>query len=155
MSNSERAERTRRTVGQYRGEDSLKGEPREPFRTLEKVSPDFARMTDEYLIGDVMSRPVLSMRERSMIITATLMMIRSEGAPHGHMNWGLNVGISREEFIEVILQVAPYGDWPVGKEIFSLIERAYPGYQQTVKENPFSNAWSHPELSLRERAMVT
>jgi len=155
MSNSERAEKTRRIVGQYRGEDSLKGEPREPFRTLDEVSPDFARMTDEYLLGDIMSRPGLSMRERSMIITATLMMIRFGGVAHGHMNWGLNVGISREEFIEITLQVAPYGNWPVGNEIFSLIELAYPGYLQAAKENPLSNVWSQPELSLRERTMVT
>jgi len=119
-----------------------------------EVFPDIGIMTDEYLLGDVMSRPILSMRERSMIIIAALMMVRHEGT-RGHMNRALNVGLSREEVIEIILQAAPYGNWPVGDEIFSLIERAYPGYLQTVKENPFSKVWSQPGLSLRERTMVT
>ncbi|MFC1909632.1 carboxymuconolactone decarboxylase family protein [Chloroflexota bacterium] len=150
MSDSERSEKTINTRRQYYGD----GPPIEPIRIMLEVFPDIGVMTDEYLLGDIMSRPGLSMRERSMIIIATLLMIRFEGA-RGHMNRALNVGISREEVIEIILQVAPYGDWPVGNEIFSLIELAYPGYLQTVKENPFSNAWSHPELSLRERTMVT
>ncbi|MFC1909530.1 carboxymuconolactone decarboxylase family protein [Chloroflexota bacterium] len=149
MSDSEWSERTINTRRQYRGENPMT----ENFTTLLEVFHDFGIMTDEYLLGDIMSRPGLSMRERSMVAIATLMMIRFEGI-RGHMTWGLNVGLSREEVIEVILQVAHYVDWPVGNEIFSFIERAYPGYLQAAKENPLGDVWSEG-LSLRERTMVT
>ncbi|MFC1909496.1 carboxymuconolactone decarboxylase family protein, partial [Chloroflexota bacterium] len=113
MSNTEWtewSEKTANLIKQYRGEENLERRLPEPHGTLLEVFPDFGKMTDEYLLGAVMSRPGLSMRERSMIAFATLMMIRFEG--RGHMRWGLNVGISREEFIEVILQIAPYVNWP-------------------------------------------
>jgi len=127
MSNLERSEKTRGIVGQYYGD----GPPIEPIRILLEVFPDFGIMTDEYLLGDIMSRPGLSLRERSMIITATLMMIRFEGA-RGHMNRALNIGLSREEVIEIILQVAPYGDWPVGVEAIRVAKDVFSTKEWTL-----------------------
>ncbi|MFC1909431.1 carboxymuconolactone decarboxylase family protein [Chloroflexota bacterium] len=155
MSSTDWSEKTANLIRQYRGEETLEKRLPEPHGTLLEVSPDFGKMTDEYLLGAVMARPGLSMRERSIIIMAALLANRYELVAPGHMRWTLNIGVSREEVIEIILQVAPIAGWPVGNEIFSLIERAYPGYQQTVKDNPFSDVWSQPGLSLRERTMVT
>ena len=155
MNHSRWSERTIKTVRLYRGEDSLKEPIPEPHRTLLEVSPDFGVMTDEYPVGNVMARPGLPMRERSMTIMATLLANRYEFVANGHMNWALNIGITREEVLEIIVQVAPYTSWPVGAEIFELVERAYPGYLKTAGENPFRKVWAQPQLSLRERTMIT
>ena len=138
MTNSVFSEKTLRMIRQYRGEASLEGRMAEPHGTLMEVSVDFGKYTDEYLLGDVMARPGLSMRERSLIIIATLAVNRYEFVAGGHMRWALNIGITREEVLEVILQIARYGDWPVGREIFDLLEFAYPGYLKRVAEKNLS-----------------
>ncbi len=154
MNDSVFSEITLRMIRQYRGEASLRGRMPEPHGTLMEVSIDFGRYTDEYLLGDVMARPGLSMRERSLIIIAALTANRYEIVANGHMRWALNIGITKEEVLDVILQVAHFGNWPVGREIFGLLECAYPGYLRTVIECPLQNVESKQLLSLRERVMV-
>ena len=131
-------EKTLQLIRQYRGEASLKGRMAEPHKTLMEVSPDFTKYTDNYLLGDVMARPGLSLRERSMIIMAVLAVKRYEVGfivAHGHMRWAQNIGITREEVLEIIIIIAQYGGWPVGEEILGLLERAYPDYFKTIKEH--------------------
>ena len=155
MSDRERSERTVTTAKRYRGEVAGKLNVPEPYGTLEKVFPDHLSMTEEYLLGDVMSRPGLTLRERSMMIITALVAVRLEGGLKGHMNWGLNVGLTREEVLEIVMQAASYGGWPMGVEFLRLIENAYPGFLKQVKESSPDTAVSGPRLTLRDRSMVT
>jgi len=154
MSNSIFSEETGNLIRQYRGEKDLESRLEEPHGTLMEVSPDFAKYTDEYLLADVMARPGLIMRERSMIIMAALAVNRYEFVSNGHMRWTLNIGTTREETLEVIIQISQYGGWPVGEELLGLMERAYPGYLKTVKEHPENKAMATSGLTVRERTLV-
>lgn len=154
MSNSIFSKETADLIRKYRGEKDLESRLEEPHGTLMEVSPDFAKYTDEYLLADVMARPGLIMRERSMIIMAALAVNRYEFVSNGHMRWALNIGITRDEALEVIIQISQYGDWPVGEELLGLMERAYPGYLKTVKEHPENKAMATSGLTVRERALV-
>ena len=155
MSHSERSEKAIDIARRYRGVVGGKVNEPEPYPVLREIFPDHVTMTEEYLLADVMSRPGLTLREHSMIIIATLTAIRFEGGLKGHMNWALNVGLSREEVIEIVMIVSRYGGWPEEDEIVRLIDEGYPGFLEKTNENPLEKVWSHPGLTQGEHSLIT
>jgi len=95
-----------------------------PNSVPEKISPDFWEMTVGHLFGDVWGRPGLSLRERELV---TMAAIITRACPTGIMphfrDIAPNLGITREEILEVITQVAHYAGWPAAVHaIFQLNE---------------------------------
>lgn len=96
---------------------------------LADIAPDFARYILEFSFGDIYSRPGLDLRARE---TATIAALTAMGnaAPQlkVHIEAGLNVGLSREEITEIIMQMAVYAGFPAAlnglfaaKEVFAAI----------------------------------
>lgn len=77
---------------------------------LKEVCPDFERLTTEFAYGEIYSRPGLDLRTRQLCTVAALTVL-GNGAPQlkAHINGALNLGISRQEIVEVIIQMALYG----------------------------------------------
>ena len=94
--------------------------------SLEDIAPDFGRYIIEFPFGDIYSRPGLDLRAREI---ATIAALTATGtAPPQlkvHIEGGLNVGLSRTEIIEIIMQMAVYAGFPAAlnglfaaKEVF-------------------------------------
>ena len=120
MTNSESLEKGRRALQQLRG--GAGG----PIGVTEEVFPDFSKMTLEHLFGEVWSRPGLAMRDRSLITMAVLTALARTEELKVHMGFALNLGISRDEILEMVMHVAHYAGWPAGvnavrvaKDVFS------------------------------------
>lgn len=80
---------------------------------LQDIAPDFARMIIEFPYGDLYSRGVLSPRERQIATIASL--ITQGNAPtelKAHLQGALNVGCSRQDVVELIMQMAVYAGFP-------------------------------------------
>ena len=95
---------------------------------LADIAPDFARYVIEFSFGDIYSRPGLDLRAREIATIAALTAL-GNASPQlkVHIEAGLNVGLSREEITEVIMQMAVYAGFPAAlnglfaaKEIFAL-----------------------------------
>jgi 4-carboxymuconolactone decarboxylase len=95
---------------------------------LADIAPDFARYVIEFPFGDIYSRPGLDLRAREIATIAALTAL-GNASPQlkVHIEAGLNVGLSREEITEVIMQMAVYAGFPAAlnglfaaKEIFAL-----------------------------------
>ena len=71
-------------------------------------------MTIEHLFADVWSRPNMQMRERSVITVALLAALGRDRELERHIDGALNLGISRDEIIEIMIHVAHYAGWPEG-----------------------------------------
>jgi 4-carboxymuconolactone decarboxylase len=83
------------------------------MRSLETLAPDFARWIVESAYGDILSRPQLSLREREIATVAALTALGNAPSQlKAHVQGALNVGVSREEIIEVIVQMAIYAGVP-------------------------------------------
>lgn len=80
---------------------------------LADIAPDFARLLIEFPFGDVYSRPGLDLRSREIAVVAALTAM-GNAAPQlkVHIQGALNVGVTREEVIEVIMQMAVYAGFP-------------------------------------------
>jgi 4-carboxymuconolactone decarboxylase len=74
---------------------------------------DLGRMIVEFAFGDIYTRPGLSLRDRELV---TVAMLAAMGAREPqldvHLRAARNVGISRDELEEVIIQTVPYAGFP-------------------------------------------
>jgi len=95
--------------------------------SLRDIAPDFARYLIEFPFGDIYSRPGLDLRTREIAVVAALTAL-GNAAPQlkVHVEGALNVGASREEVVEVIMQMAVYAGFPAAlnglfaaKEVFA------------------------------------
>ena len=79
--------------------------------------------------GQLDADPGLALRDRSLVTMATLVVLGRSEELKGHIGYALNIGISREEILEMIMHLAHYAGWPFGvgalrvaKEVFSATE---------------------------------
>ena len=93
---------------------------------LKDLSPDLARLTVEFPYGDVVSRPGLDLESRQIATVAALTALGNAPVQlRAHIDMALNVGCTREEIGEVIIQMAVYAGFPAAlngmaaaKEVF-------------------------------------
>ena len=94
---------------------------------LADIAPDFARYLIEFPFGDIYSRPGLDLRSREIAVVAALTAM-GNAAPQlkVHIAAALNVGVTRDEVVEVIMQMAVYAGFPAAlngllaaKEVFA------------------------------------
>lgn len=81
--------------------------------SLADIAPDFATYLIEFPFGDIYCRPGLDLRAREIATIAALTAL-GHASPQlkVHIDAGLNVGLSREEITEVIMQMAVYAGFP-------------------------------------------
>jgi 4-carboxymuconolactone decarboxylase len=96
------------------------------IESLKDIAPDLARYTIEFPFGDVYSRPGLDLKSREIATVAALTAL-GNALPQlkVHINAALNVGCTRQEIVEVIIQMAVYAGFPAAlngmfaaKEVF-------------------------------------
>lgn len=97
---------------------------------LADIAPDFATYLIEFPFGDIYSRPQLDLRTRELGVIAALTAL-GNATPQlkVHVHGALHVGCTREEVVEMMMQMAVYAGFPAAlnalfaaKEVFA--ERA-------------------------------
>ncbi|MCL5125054.1 MAG: carboxymuconolactone decarboxylase family protein [Deltaproteobacteria bacterium] len=93
---------------------------------LKDIAPDLARYAIEFPFGDVYCRPGLDLKSREISAVAALTALGT-AIPQlkVHIRGALNVGLSRQEVIEIIIQMVVYAGFPAAlngmfaaKEVF-------------------------------------
>ena len=96
------------------------------IESLKDIAPDLGRYTIEFPFGDVYSRPGLDLKSREIATVAALTAL-GNALPQlkVHIHGAFNVGCTRKEIIEVIIQMAVYAGFPAAlngmfaaKEVF-------------------------------------
>lgn len=94
-------------------------------KTVYELIPQFGKLRDEVLFGDVWEQPELTKRDRSLITVAVLTALYRTEELHGHMRRALDNGVTQEELFGLITHLAFYAGWPtavnagrVASEIF-------------------------------------
>ena len=93
---------------------------------LMDISPDLNGYIKEFAFGDVHSREGLSPRDHELVIISGLCALGFAAEElKSHINMGLNAGLSRQEILEVFIQLAVYAGFPaavnatfIAKEVF-------------------------------------
>ena len=89
--------------------DLMKSAPTLPAAAL---APDFFALVTEFVFGMFWSRPNLDLRSRSLCTVAQLAALGKTDELKGHLVGALNLGISRDELVEVLMQTACYAGVP-------------------------------------------
>ncbi|MCE0453209.1 carboxymuconolactone decarboxylase family protein [Brevibacillus sp. AF8] len=94
---------------------------------LKGIAPDFERFLVEFPFGDIYSRPGLELKSREIATVAALTAL-GYAIPQlkVHINGALNVGCTKEEIMEIMMQMAVYAGFPAAlnglnaaKEVFT------------------------------------
>ena len=93
---------------------------------LGKLAPKFAELNDDVLFGEVWSREKeLSPRDRSMITIAALFSAGLYPQLKAHLSIGREHGVTKQEAVELVTQLAFYCGWPKAWSTFPLIQEVY------------------------------
>ncbi|MBA4224866.1 carboxymuconolactone decarboxylase family protein [Bosea vestrisii] len=117
-----RLERGRRALAEIDGEAGHR-----VIAALADIAPDFANYVLEFSFGDIYSRPGLDLRSREIATIAALAALgNAQPQLKVHIEAGLNVGLSRQEITEILIQMAVYAGFPAAlnglfaaKEVFA------------------------------------
>ena len=111
-----------------RGMKVLKKMGREKLMMDQKaIYPELYDISVGHLFGDVWARPGLSLRERQLVTLAANIALARPTGNHSHYRSSEHLGITREEIMEVIIQVGHYAGWPT-------ISNAVRQYTAVIKE---------------------
>lgn len=118
-------ERYQRGLEKLKEIDGSAGE--KVIAALQDIAPDLARYTIEFPFGDVYSRGVLTLQAREMVTISALAAL-GNALPQlkVHIHGALNVGCTRQEVVEIMIQMAVYAGFPAAlnatfaaKEVFA------------------------------------
>lgn len=81
--------------------------------SLKDIAPDFGRYLVEFPFGDIYHRPGLDLKSREIATVAALTAL-GNARPQllVHIEAALNVGCSKREILETIMQMAVYAGFP-------------------------------------------
>jgi len=93
---------------------------------LKDIAPDLARYVIEFPFGDVYHRPGLDLKSREIAAVAALAALGTATTQlKVHIHGALNVGLSRQQVVEILIQIAVYAGFPAAingmfaaKEVF-------------------------------------
>ncbi len=108
---------------------AVAGDSAQPSRAQQlmgDIAPKLAQLTDSVLFGDVWARPGLSRRDRSLVTVSALIAMNRPDQLRSHIALARQNGVTRDELIEAITQLAFYAGWPnaitavtVAREVFA------------------------------------
>jgi len=121
LTDATRLERGRARLSEITGQN---GEA--VMAALEDVAPDFARYIFEFGYGDIYSRPGLDLRTRLLATVAGLVCLgHAQRELEVHIGSALNVGATREEVVETIMQMALYAGFPAALDALLIAKKVF------------------------------
>ena len=133
------------------------------------ATPYLAALLNEWVYGEVWERPDLSKRDRSLATIAVAQAMGASSELRSHLGRGLDNGVTQAEIGELIAHVAFYSGIPsavnaarVAAAVFEarnlpMPQAEFPAapYLETIVDGLLAETWERPDLSARERSLIT
>ena len=117
----DRFERGRKILYEIHAENGHKA-----IERMKETSPDFARYVQEYAYGDIYARPGLDLRSRQIATLSALIALGfAERELHAHIQAGLKHGLSKDEILEIIIQMSVYAGFPAAVNALHAAEKVF------------------------------
>lgn len=119
---SDRLERGKKMINEL-----MEGADQGVLKGLGKTAPDLANYVLEFIFGDLYSRSGLDLKTKQML-TVTILATLGNAKPQlaYHINCALNLGIPRDDIINIMTHIAGYAGFPAAlngvstaKEVFA------------------------------------
>lgn len=92
-------------------------------RMMGDFAPEFVRLTDEVVFGQVWADPALSPRDRSLVTISSLASAGNIEQLSAHIPMGLANGLTEEEIKAALTHVAFYAGWPRAVSALTLAKK--------------------------------
>jgi len=93
-------------------------------KTLARIAPKLAELSQQVLFDDIWQRDALTPRERRLITMAALTALGRVQQLPWHIEFAQQNGLAREEIVEVFTHLAFYAGWPAAVSALSCLEEA-------------------------------
>lgn len=108
------------------------GAPDRVIANLNSFASDAAELVLGYAFADIVGREGIDLKTREMLTVAMLAaMGTAQGQLEFHIRAAMNTGVSREEIVEIILQVSVYAGVPACMNAISAAKLAFDARQST------------------------
>ncbi|ARE40979.1 MAG: carboxymuconolactone decarboxylase [Paracoccus sp.] len=102
------------------------GAPNRVQANLDAFSPEAAELILGYAFSDIVSRDGIDLRTREMLTVAMLAaMGTAQGQLEFHIRAAMNTGVTREEIVEIVLQVSVYAGVPAAMNAVTAAKAAF------------------------------
>jgi 4-carboxymuconolactone decarboxylase len=91
------------------------------------LAPEFVRLTDEVLFGQVWPRAELSAKERSLVTVACLIAGGNTEQLSYHLGLARQNGATEAELVEAITHAAFYAGWPKAFSAMAAAKQVFRG----------------------------
>jgi 4-carboxymuconolactone decarboxylase len=100
----------------------------EVLANLAETAPALSEFVIAFAFGDIYSRPALSLRERQIATLASIATL-GHASPQlkSHINGALNLGITRAEIVEILMQMAVYAGFPAALNAVNAAAEVFAG----------------------------
>lgn len=117
----DRLERGRKILHDIHAENGHKA-----LEHMAQTSPDFARYVQEFAYGDIYARPGLDLRARQIATLSALITLGyAEKELYAHIQAGLKHGLSKNEILEIIIQMSVYAGFPAAVNALHAAEKVF------------------------------
>ena len=121
------------------------------FRDL---AVDQWRLIREACFGVLWTRPLLSTRQRSIVTIASLAVLRRDENLRGHILSALEVGLTPEEIVEIMLHLLFYAGAPITNTALSVADEVFRQRGLNVKPARVYDPTEDPQ-ALYDRGLAT
>ena len=90
---------------------------------LKAVAPDFAKLTQDFVFGDIWKRSGLSQRDKSLITVTCLVALNRIEQVEFHLKKAFDNGLTKEELVAAITHIAFYAGWPTAASGFNHLKK--------------------------------
>ncbi len=100
-----------------------KSDEQKAVNDLSAVAPEFAKLTKDFLFGDIWERPELSKRDKSLITVTCLVALNRIEQVDFHLKRAFENGLTKEEIVAAITHIAFYAGWPTAASAFNHLQK--------------------------------
>jgi 4-carboxymuconolactone decarboxylase len=93
----------------------------------QEVAPDLHRIAGEALFGTIWQRPGLAIQRREMITLSALTVLQRENQLTRHVSNALNLGLTPQQVIEVMIHASWYGGVPTAFNAMGVAKGVFDG----------------------------
>ncbi len=90
---------------------------------LKAIAPEFAKLTQDFLFGDIWKRPELSQRDKSLITVTCLVALNRIEQVDFHLKKAFENGLTKEELVAAITHIAFYAGWPTAASALTHLKK--------------------------------
>lgn len=124
------------------GAGEKNAQPSRAQQLMGAIAPKLAQLTDDVLYGDVWERPQLSKRDRSLVTVSALVAMNRTDQLRSHLALARQHGVTQEELVEAITQLAFYTGWPNAVSAISVAKEVF------AKDTPVVSAPSNQAITI-------